>query len=83
MKPILFVPINLASESQRRFGQDVWKFSLDRDQEGWKAAHAFLNTHGFPERVPLAQVGRLILVLGQAGYNVEFMASAKKLSVTR
>ena len=79
-KTVTMVPVNVASESQRRVGIAVWRYQVARLHDD-NEARAFLAMNGFPQRIPQDQLGRLVTIFAQAGFTVEFqpMPSREKL----
>ena len=80
-KTVTMVPVNVASESQRRVGIAVWRYQPDykrvksEEQSEFMALDglvSFMAMNGFPQRIPQDQLGRLIILLAQAGFTVEF-----------
>ncbi len=71
-KSITFVPVNVSTESQKRVGIAKWLYQPDHTQADWQGVTSFMETNGFPTRVPYDRIGHLTFLLNQAGFQVNF-----------
>lgn len=73
MPPVVtMAPVNVAREYERVIGRDVWRYRVYPMQETAEAVLTFLDSHGFPSRIPMEKIGHAVFLLNQAGYQVEF-----------